>query len=94
MLLVYLVILEFLADLVDLGYLDKLILGMEIVGHKILVFLVDQENLANLENLVNLELQGMMVSGIVKNLVIPEFLVGLVILGILECLVIPGLLVR
>lgn len=94
MLLVYLVILEYLADLVDLGYLDKLILGMEIVGHKILVFLVDQENLANLENLVNLELQGMMVSGIVKNLVIPEFLVGLVILGILECLVIPGLLVR
>jgi hypothetical protein len=94
MLLVYLVILEFLVDLVGLGYLDKLILGMKMGKCKILVFLVDQENLENLEIPVYLELQGMKVLGMVKNLVIPGLLVGLVFLGILECLVIPELLVH
>lgn len=97
-LLVYLVILEFLEFLeflVDLGYLDKLILDMKIVERKILVFLVDLENLENPETLViqeTLELQGMKVSCLMENLVILGFLVDLVILGNLECLVILELL--
>jgi hypothetical protein len=70
---------------------------MKIVERKILVFLVDPENLENLETpvyLVYLELQGMKVSDTAKDLIILGFQVGLVILGSLVFLVIPELLVR
>jgi hypothetical protein len=50
---------------------------MKIGARKILVFPVDLGNLENLETLVYLELQGMKVLGMVKNLVI---------LGLLVCL--------